>query len=248
LAKDKAKPVVRQGRKATDLLQTAGLPLTKGSPAFFLAALQSSGILFEFFLGSVESSIYKEQIEGITFHHKNNRGDGVKKIRYMPAILVLVLHLLAINAQAQMQSSSYHIPSSVVSSGGSPATSASYKINATAGHSSQLGCSSTNYIIASGVWHVLLGAAVDSDGDGINDNWEMYYFGNLTTANRSSDFDRDGYSDLQEYLNNLNGETDPNGGVYNPKVKNASGGTGYDPSSMTKILFMVIPAIFGGSQ
>ena len=173
----------------------------------------------------------------------------MKKIRYMPAVLVLALHLLAINATAQMQSTSYHIPSSVISSGGSPVASASYKINATAGYSSALGYSSTtNYIIASGFWHILLDAAVDSDDDGIDDNWEIYYFANLTTANQESDFDRDGYSDLQEYLNNLIGETDPNGGIYDPKVKNAPGGIGYDPSSMTNILFLLIPAIFGGSQ
>jgi len=39
----------------------------------------------------------------------------------------------------------------------------------------------------------------DSDGDGLPDEWEMTYFGNLTTANATSDFDHDGQSDLKEY-------------------------------------------------
>ena len=43
-------------------------------------------------------------------------------------------------------------------------------------------------------------AAADSDGDGLPDNWELANFGNLTTANATSDFDGDGTSDLSEYL------------------------------------------------
>jgi hypothetical protein len=50
---------------------------------------------------------------------------------------------------------------------------------------------------------IALGA--DTDGDGIADAWELQHFGNLTTANGSSDFDHDGVSDLREYL----GDTDP---------------------------------------
>lgn len=40
----------------------------------------------------------------------------------------------------------------------------------------------------------------DSDGDGIGDEWEMAYFGNLTTAGATTDFDHDGVSDRDEYL------------------------------------------------
>ncbi|MCI5120005.1 MAG: hypothetical protein D3908_02200 [Candidatus Electrothrix sp. AUS4] len=68
---------------------------------------------------------------------------------------------------------------------------------------------------------------LDSDGDGVDDAWEMQYFGNLTTADATTDYDRDGYTDLQEYLNNLNGETDPKGGAYDPTVRNAPRGTGW---------------------
>ncbi len=65
----------------------------------------------------------------------------------------------------------------------------------------------------------------DSDSDGIDDNWETTHFGNLTTANQYTDFDGDGYSDYQEYLNR--NDTDPNGAAYDPKVPNAPGGSGY---------------------
>jgi len=46
--------------------------------------------------------------------------------------------------------------------------------------------------------HVLMG--VDSDSDGIADAFEYQYFGNLTTADMSSDADHDGISDKEEYL------------------------------------------------
>ncbi len=39
----------------------------------------------------------------------------------------------------------------------------------------------------------------DSDNDGIADAWEMKYFGDLTTADDTTDFDQDGVTDLQEY-------------------------------------------------
>jgi Bacterial TSP3 repeat len=41
---------------------------------------------------------------------------------------------------------------------------------------------------------------VDTDGDGIPDAWELQHFGNLTTANATSDYDGDGVSDRDEYL------------------------------------------------
>lgn len=41
---------------------------------------------------------------------------------------------------------------------------------------------------------------VDSDGDGIADAWEYAHFGNLTTANATSNADGDPATDLQEYL------------------------------------------------
>src|SRR5205085_2519569 len=46
--------------------------------------------------------------------------------------------------------------------------------------------------------HVVMGT--DTDGDGIADAFEYQYFGNLTTANATSDADHDGISDKDEYL------------------------------------------------
>jgi len=46
--------------------------------------------------------------------------------------------------------------------------------------------------------HVLMGA--DTDGDGIADAFEYQNWGNLTTANGTSDADQDGVSDKEEYL------------------------------------------------
>ncbi|HMO03317.1 MAG TPA: carbohydrate-binding protein [Kiritimatiellia bacterium] len=40
---------------------------------------------------------------------------------------------------------------------------------------------------------------VDSDGDGIDDAWEMLHFGNLTTANATSDWDGNGFRDRDEF-------------------------------------------------
>src|SRR5262249_36849643 len=44
---------------------------------------------------------------------------------------------------------------------------------------------------------------VDSDGDGMDDNWELTYFGTLA-RNGTGDFDGDGMTDLQEYLAGTN--------------------------------------------
>jgi hypothetical protein len=44
----------------------------------------------------------------------------------------------------------------------------------------------------------------DGDGDGMNDDWELHYFGNLTRDGHG-DFDNEGLNDLSEFKNN----TDP---------------------------------------
>ncbi len=94
-----------------------------------------------------------------------------------------------------------------------------------------------------GTAHVDIGAYEynpnDTDGDGIGDDWEMEQFGNLQTANATTDYDSDGYSDLQEYLNR--DILDNQGNSYDPKVKNASGGPGYIPSLLFNRGFL--PAI-----
>ena len=45
---------------------------------------------------------------------------------------------------------------------------------------------------------------VDSDLDGIADDWELKWFGDLTTANNATDFDKDGLPDLYEYKMGFN--------------------------------------------
>ena len=50
----------------------------------------------------------------------------------------------------------------------------------------------------------IYGYEVDSDGDGIADAWELHYFGNLTTADATSDFSNNRFSDLHAFLANTN--------------------------------------------
>ena len=45
-------------------------------------------------------------------------------------------------------------------------------------------------------------ACVDSDGDSISDQWEQENFGNLTTADATSDVDGDSRTDVEEYAAN----------------------------------------------
>lgn len=44
----------------------------------------------------------------------------------------------------------------------------------------------------------------DRDGDGVDDAWEMSWFGDLTTVTATSDADHDGFSDLHEFLAGTN--------------------------------------------
>ncbi|MCI5226245.1 MAG: hypothetical protein D3918_06175 [Candidatus Electrothrix sp. AX2] len=84
--------------------------------------------------------------------------------------------------------------------------------------------------IADTVWNditLTVYSELDSDSDGMSDEWEIAVFGDTQTAGASSDYDSDGYSDYQEYLNMLNNENDPSGNDYDPKRENAPGGTGY---------------------
>ena len=90
--------------------------------------------------------------------------------------------------------------------------------------------------------YIVVGPVLDADNDTIPDNWEEQWFGDTTTAGGSTDWDRDGYSDLQEYLNQQQAENDPLGAAYDPKTANAPGGTGYlDPDdSFWEIMTPVI--------
>ena len=52
-------------------------------------------------------------------------------------------------------------------------------------------------------WPFDASQATDSDSDGIDDGWEKRHFGNLTKADTSSDFNRDGMTDLISFRNAL---------------------------------------------
>jgi len=73
-------------------------------------------------------------------------------------LLLAFISAFALNAAAQMQSENYRITSSVISSGGSPMSSANYQMNSTTGQSSPLAEAdqvpqSANYINEPGFWY-----------------------------------------------------------------------------------------------
>lgn len=67
----------------------------------------------------------------------------------------------------------------------------------------------------------------DTDGDGLADAWELSQFGNLTTANATSDYDGDGASDQNEYLAGTNPK-DANDKLVITSATFAAGGTNVD--------------------
>ena len=82
--------------------------------------------------------------------------------------------------------------------------------------------------------NIIIADFTDYDGDGIHDDWELMHFGDLSTADdHNTDFDQDGYTDKQEYLNRA--ETDPDNNPYDPTVQNAPGGTGYDGATDSRV-------------
>ena len=80
----------------------------------------------------------------------------------------------------------------------------------------------------------------DNDTDGIDDDWEIDWFGDLATADATSDYDKDGYSDKQEYLNSEEGLNDPDNYPYDPKEKNAPGGEGYRSCVIAPIIQLLL--------
>ena len=100
-------------------------------------------------------------------------------------------------------------------------------------------------------------AVIDTDGDGIDDAWEVKYATSinslkpLSVFTRTGDYDHDRYSDYQEYLNSRNGINDPKGTIFNPTVQNTPGGTGYDDSISAKeddTILLFLPSIILGAK
>ncbi len=173
----------------------------------------------------------------------------MRRISFITALVQVSLFVFALNCTAEIGSANYRVPIAIFSGGGATMGSANYELNSSTGQSSPLEHPfSGNYVTLSGIWHISFVNYVDSDSDFINDNWEINFFAGLTTASRSSDFDGDGYTDLQEYLNGLRAETDPQGNVYDPLVFNAPGGTGYNSGAPSNILLLVLPAILNGNK
>ena len=80
----------------------------------------------------------------------------------------------------------------------------------------------------------------DTDQDGIDDAWELLFFNDLTTADATSDYDNDGYSDVQEYLNNQHRSVDPKGNSFDLTKVNEPDGNGYEVIEEKKVNFMTI--------
>nr|WP_320009762.1 LamG-like jellyroll fold domain-containing protein [uncultured Desulfobulbus sp.] len=72
---------------------------------------------------------------------------------------------------------------------------------------------------------------VDTDQDLIDDTWELAHFIDLNIANATSDYDKDGYSDQQEYLNYIEGRLDADENIFDPTVINCASGFGYNPKT-----------------
>jgi hypothetical protein len=75
---------------------------------------------------------------------------------------------------------------------------------------------------------------LDTDGDGIDDDWEIANIpeetleeAELDIYTARGDYDNDGYTDRQEYLNDILNKLDPWFQFYHPAIYNAPGGTGY---------------------
>ena len=53
--------------------------------------------------------------------------------------------------------------------------------------------------MATGSDPLAFNASTDSDGDGLNDAWEIHYWGNLTAQNGAGDHDLDGLTNKEEF-------------------------------------------------
>ncbi len=88
---------------------------------------------------------------------------------------------------------------------------------------------------------------IDTDHDGIDDEWELNFVASLTILGAARDFDNDGYTDLQEYLNWMDHNLDSGGNIFDPlNIQNEPGDTGYvNPKNNFWIL--VLPAILSAA-
>lgn len=71
----------------------------------------------------------------------------------------------------------------------------------------------------------------DKDQDGMPDAWELSYFGNLTTAGPGTDYDHDGTTDLEEFLQGLDPKNLPTDGLIGRSPSLMIGKYVFDPNS-----------------
>lgn len=110
-------------------------------------------------------------------------------------------------------------------------------------------------VVAGSVTFTESSGITDTDGDGIADDWETTHFGNLTTANATSDYDGDGLTDLQEYGSSTDpkdGDSDndgyTDGNDSNPLTADSPGGTGYDPATDSRTYDISGTVNYSGTQ
>jgi len=95
--------------------------------------------------------------------------------------VVSVVLLFSQSGFAAMGSLNYSIPTSVISGGGTPMSSVSYKNNTTLGQSSPITfTSSTSYNLYPGFWYTMAKSNciwdINNDGDGDVDGFDLHHF------------------------------------------------------------------------
>jgi hypothetical protein len=82
----------------------------------------------------------------------------------------------------------------------------------------------------------------DFDEDGLPDSWEMEYFGNLTEG-PNDDFDDDGYTNKEEYMES----TDPTSRKNNPKTNQPDSAlSGYSIAIIAILIVVILVLVFLG--
>lgn len=75
--------------------------------------------------------------------------------------------------------------------------------------------SGSGTVIANYIWDQQ-DTITDIDGDGIDDDWETFYFADLLTANCFTDYEGDGFADIFEYRNFVDNRNDGGGQSFDP--------------------------------